>query len=319
MKFSTPLDETFVAGISGASGFIGGLLSENLSATLKIRPHLGRKSLGNQSTFSGDLSDKEVVSHFVKDLSAVVHLANSNFPRDSKTSLKDDVQNNLIATIQLFEIYARLNPQGHIIFFSSGGTVYDASLPRIPSTEFDRTAPVSSYAIQKLAAEQFLSEICARTGIRGTVFRLSNPYGTPLDLNRSQGVIGIAISCALEEKPFTLFGSAKAVRDYIHMDDVSAAVLKAMESPPQSGDCRILNLGSGEGVETEALLQNIQTTTGKKLEVVAGKIDSREVPWSVLDITKIGRELSWRPQVSLSEGLKRTLSAREKKAARRHD
>jgi UDP-glucose 4-epimerase len=305
MALSNPLDETLAVGITGASGFIGRFLCSQLPNRLRVRAHFGRRG-NDPGGFAGDLADIEKLSHFLNGLDTVVHLANDNFPRDSKADSTKDVQDNLTTTIQLFENYGRLNPRGHIIFFSSGGTVYDSTLPHIPRLESDKTQPQTSYGIQKLAAEQFLGLFCAKAGMKGTIFRLSNPYGTPLDSNRSQGIVGIAISCAMAEKPFTLFGSPTAVRDYIHMEDVSSAVLKAIESPPAPGVCRTFNLGVGVGIETATLLEKIQHVTGKKLEIKTSEIDRKEVPWNVLDISLIKKELSWAPQISLAEGLSST-------------
>ena len=296
-----------VAGITGAGGFIGGYLRDALDAHVSVRPHYRKNPHHSDSrAHIGDLKDQQKTWEFLTGLDTLIHLANSNFPRDSKTRFSEDIQSNLITTIQLFEAFAELNPNGHIIFFSSGGTVYDATLPPAPRSELDRVRPTSSYGIQKLAAEQFLEAICKRTGVRGTVFRLSNPYGIPLDLNRAQGIIGVAISCLITQRPLTIFGSMEAVRDYIHLDDVSSAVLKAIQSPPPCGNCRVLNLGTGEGVQTSVLLKEIQDVAGTVLKVIHGEVDLREVPWNVLDISKTRGELGWEPRVSLGEGLKRT-------------
>jgi UDP-glucose 4-epimerase len=305
-------------GVTGAAGFIGRFLASEFQKKpeFHVRSLVRNRSdedLGSlPDVFYGDLTEPSSALPFLSGLDTVIHLANSNFPRDSKKASTEDLDANLGITVALFENFTQLNPKGHIIFFSSGGAVYDPSLPHSPRKESDPTNPISSYGIQKLAAEHFLEMICTRSGISATILRVSNPYGTLLSPKRAQGIIGVAMACLKDDLPFRLFGAQDATRDYIHLDDVVSATLSALENKPEAGQCRIYNVGSGMGVRTDQLLEMIQQATGKRLNLTIADAKYLEPDWNVLDISKIEKELGWKPRVRLLDGLKLTCQSQPK-------
>jgi UDP-glucose 4-epimerase len=299
-------------GVTGAAGFIGRFLVSELQKepSIQVRSLVRSRSSDETETlpnlFWGDLTDPSSTHPFLTGLDTVIHLANSNFPRDSKKASTEDLDANLGITVQLFESFTQLNPKGHIVFYSSGGAVYDPTLPHTPRKESDPTNPISSYGIQKLAAEHFLELICARSGISATIFRVSNPYGTLLSPKRAQGIVGVAMACLRDNLPFKLFGAPGTTRDYIYLSDLVSGTLKAIRNRPEAGQCRTYNVGSGVGVRSDELIEMIQNAAGKRLNLTVADAGNLEPDWNVLDISKIEKELGWKPEVSLLEGLKRT-------------
>ncbi len=294
-------------GITGAFGFIGSYLCKDWRDSewleLRLLSRQSHKNTNSRELFLGDLADPTVVSCFVDGLDILVHLANSIFPRDLSVHLSQEIQNNLMQSVFLFEEFSRKNPNGHLIFLSSGGSIYDTSLQRISRTELDRTDPICSYGIQKLALEGFLSVICSRTQTRGTVLRVSNPYGTLLSATRSQGIIGVALSCMMNGSVFPLSASLQTVRDYLHLSDLVKAIECVIKSPPQPSKCRIFNVGSGVGTSIQELFLVMQDVTGLplQLDVVPGLV--LEPAWNVLNCSKLENVLGWKSQLTLKSGL----------------
>lgn len=290
--------------ITGATGFIGKYLSDKISHPQK---RLSRTTIPNKDFphvwMQGDLSHSTPLKNFVNDSPVLLHLACSTHPRSSNLNFKDDLHSNLISTIHLFETYAKENPDGHIIFSSSGGNMYPAFSPTHFHTEEDLPVPQSSYAIHKLAAENYLRLICEKYGIKGTVLRISNPYGIILPKERAQGLIGVAFAKLISNELLQIFDSLESMRDYIHLEDVASAFNLAMDHPPQRGECRLFNVSSGKGHSLKEVLHCIEKAS--ELSILK-KMDLSLLPkptYSLLSSLKIQNMLGWQPKFDLDEGI----------------
>src|SRR4029077_10960137 len=132
-------------------------------------------------------------------------------PRTPFSQLDAAMEGHLMPTLSLFRRYAELNPEGHIIFASSGGNIYGKFPEAGFFTEEDIPRPLSLYSYLKLAAEHHLPLLADTYGVRATVMRISNPYGVLLPGNRGQGLIGIAFSKLLAKEPLEIFDSLDVV------------------------------------------------------------------------------------------------------------
>jgi UDP-glucose 4-epimerase len=209
-----------------------------------------------------------------------------------------------LKTIRLFEAYFKKRPDGHIVFFSTGGTIYRERSERTPFSEIDCTDPRSSYSNQKLMIENLLKLMCEEKGLSGTVLRVSNPYGVRLDAKRNQGLIGVATSCALNGQEFSLFGNPDLVRDYIHLDDLCSAVERVLDAKICKSGFQLYNVGSGEGHTTQEVLSLINCFSPKPLKIKMQDANSIEPQWNILDTTKFRNTYSWSPIKSLEEGIR---------------
>lgn len=296
--------------ITGSSGFIGSYLSPHLSFPQK---RLSSRSCGftllkaaRESTFFS-LAEEDF-SPFLEGTSTLIHLACKSNPRSSRSSVLDSQQDLLFST-RLFETFVQCNPAGHIIFASTGGNMYHTKAPFIPRSEEEVPMPASGYSIQKLATEHHLRLICQSSGIKATVLRISNPYGTLLPSERMQGLIGIAMNKILKNEPLSLFDSPYSVRDYIHLEDLKKAFQLVIDYPPKAGEFRLFNVGCGQGHSLQDVLSLIQKVSGRPLattyEEKALKMDPS---WSVLSYHRFYSLLGWQPHLSLEEGLKKMWS-----------
>jgi UDP-glucose 4-epimerase len=194
-----------------------------------------------------------------------------------------------------------------IVFVSTGGAIYgEGDGQRLPLAENAPIAPLSPYGQSKFAAEGYLALYERLYDLSGVSLRLGNVYGPRQDPLGEAGVI--AIFCGklrAGERP-TVFGDGRQTRDYIYVGDVVAAALAAAES----GASGPVNIGTG--IETDVLelarrLAEIDGAEGFEPEPAPPR--PGEVQRISLDASRAERELGWRAETSLEDGLRLTLES----------
>lgn len=280
--------------ITGYSGFIGRAIADKLPLPQR---HFVRPS---------DLSNHHDIIPFLDGATTLLHLACKSTPRNSISDPTLPITSDLQPSIDLFETFAKQNPNGHIVFASTGGNMYSSTKPHVPRIETDLPMPGSPYSVQKLAVEGILRLLCQQYGIKATILRISNPYGVLLPSSRGQGVIGVTFSKLLNGETLPIFDSPYSVRDYLYMDDLAEAFKIAIEQPPQNGECRLFNVGSGVGYRLQDVLELIEKVTQteiKKEYLPSSQIPMEDASWSVISPKLIASELGWKPEIALEEGL----------------
>jgi len=185
-----------------------------------------------------------------------------------------------------------------LMFASSGGTVY--GIPkRLPITEDDPTNPICSYGIVKLAVEKYLQLYHRLHGLEYVVLRISNPYGPRQDPRHVQGVVSVFAARLLENRPITIWGTGRVVRDFIHVQDLARLFYDAAVSHVTG----VFNAGSGIGVSLNDLLAMMIAQYGVQAEVNRVAARACDVPAAVLDYEKAKRVFGWTPQISLERGV----------------
>lgn len=296
--------------ILGGGGFLGSHLSEALLAeghAVRIfdRPNLLRfrsfQSNENVEWFEGDFIDREHVAHAVSGCDVIFHLVSTTLPRSSNENPAYDVETNVIGTLQLLDA-AQKNKIRKFIFVSSGGTIY--GIPHeVPIKESHPTEPICSYGISKLAIEKYIHLFHLLHGMEYCVLRLANPFGERQRIAAAQGAVVVFLDKALRNEEIEIWGDGSVVRDYFHVSDAVAALMKAIA---YEGSQRIFNIGSGIGYSLNDIIEAIETLLGVAVRRSYLPARAFDVPVSVLDISKAAEFLNWKPQVSFSEGLSRT-------------
>lgn len=296
--------------ILGGGGFLGSHLSEALLAeghAVRIfdRPNLLRfrsfQSNENVEWFEGDFIDREHVAHAVSGCDVIFHLVSTTLPRSSNENPAYDVETNVIGTLQLLDA-ARKNKIRKFIFVSSGGTIY--GIPHeVPIKESHPTEPICSYGISKLAIEKYIHLFHLLHGMEYCVLRLANPFGERQRIAAAQGAVVVFLDKALRNEEIEIWGDGSVVRDYFHVSDAVAALMKAIA---YEGSQRIFNIGSGIGYSLNDIIEAIETLLGVAVRRSYLPARAFDVPVSVLDISKAAEFLNWKPQVSFGEGLSRT-------------
>jgi UDP-glucose 4-epimerase len=303
-------------GITGATGFIGSYLSRYLVEHLLPPTRLFVRSqpppVHGPEVLRGDLLRPADCERFAAGLDVIYYLAHVNSPVNSDVDPAHDAAVNLVPFLNLLHAVQKLGTKPHIVYFSSGGAVYEPR-PNAIYRETDLCAPGSSYGIQKLAAEHYL-RVAAETGkLTAVVLRVGNAYGTPLPEQRLQGLIGVAVNSVLHDRPVRIFGNPENVRDYIHLDDLCAFARLAAVSR-QVFD--VFNVGTGVGHSVAEVLRIVEELHGDKLRVVSDvSIGAGLVDRVVLDILKSRLETGWAPRIGLRAGIQAMLVARRRELA----
>jgi UDP-glucose 4-epimerase len=309
-------------GLTGGKGMIGSHLIRYFEGRLQgpVRAIVRSLSPADASRMRdieiayGDLSSLQDCAAFARGLRTIVYLAHTNTPITSDSDLPSDAALNLVPLLTLIQAIKLSGSRPHLIYFSSGGAVYGPNPGRVPFRECDSCHPISSYGVQKLAAEHYLRIAALRGILTATVLRVGNAYGTLLPSQRLQGLIGVAVNNMLHDRPLRIFGNPDNVRDYVHLDDVARMCEMAMR-PRET--FAVYNVGSGIGHSVREVLQIVADCCGTELQ--------RETPsplegaaclaeWVVLDIDRAKRELSWIPEIDLRAGVSKLI--RETCAAR---
>lgn len=270
----------------GAAGFIGSALANRLRQDGVPTYLLGRDHV-------------DQLERLLPRCGTVVHLASSTTPGASASQPHLEVA-NVELTLQLL-LLLQSQLQIHLVFFSSGGTVY-GNPERVPVPEDARIAPLSYYGAGKAAQEMFL-EAARQRGHAVTVLRPSNAYGPGQSLRAGFGLIRTLLEHAHRGTRLEIWGDGEQVRDYVYIDDIVEATCGLIGRPTDSAT---YNLGSGKGYSLNQVQAAVEAVTGRKIGVNYRPARNSDVLRIVLDNRRLQDQLGWRPTVTLEEGIHRT-------------
>ncbi len=289
--------------VLGGGGFIGYHLVEDLVVAGHEVKVLGRSRLPGRPLpagvhyVSGELADSQLMRELLVDVGAVAHLVSGTVPSTGDKDPGKDVELNLLGTLSLLEDMAACGVT-RILYLSSGGTVYGKPL-EVPIPEGHILDPICSYGVVKVAIESYLKLYEIKAGIRPVVIRASNPYGLYQGNLGVQGIIGTYLNLALKHQPIEIWGDGSAIRDYIHVKDLSSLCVTALLSERVG----VYNGGSGTGTSVLHIAEIVQEITGNPIPIVYKPHRSLDVPVSVLDIERAKMDFDWEPKIGLREGI----------------
>jgi UDP-glucose 4-epimerase len=294
--------------VLGAGGFLGRALSSALCDRGAVVQGYGRfsdadKTRDNRVFWTNGLfSDLAALTRAVDGQEVIFHVLSSTIPESSNREPAEDLTSNVFLTVKLLDICKEAGVK-KVVFASSGGTVY--GIPSIiPTPETAPTEPISAYGISKLAIEKYLALYYHLHGLNFHVLRIANPYGPGQSPFKKQGVIASLLHRAMSGQSFEIWGTGDVTRDFIHVDDVSAAFLYALQ---YTGEQRIMNVGSGRGRSINEIVRDLQVVLGlADIEITYKPRRAADVPVSILDTALIRGFTSWHPRVDWMSGLRDT-------------
>lgn len=296
--------------VLGGAGFmgcnlVGRLLAEGYRVRVYDTPTSNRANLAAFESeiefIEGDFLDAADVDRALQDVDFVFHLVGTTLPATSNTNPVFDVESNVLATIRLLQASVRHGVK-RVVFPSSGGTVYGIPL-KIPIQESHPTDPICSYGITKLTIEKYLQLFRQLHGLDYTILRIANPYGKYQKLTAQQGVVGVFLARIKEGKPITIWGDGSVTRDYVYVEDVADAFVRALW---QDSPYRIFNIGTGVGTSLRDLLARMEQVTGIRPQVEYAAARQFDVLINVLDSTRAQKYMNWRIETDLDTGLRKT-------------
>ncbi len=303
--------------VTGAAGFIGSNLVDRLLAEDNHVTGIDDLSQGRLENLVEARSTGEHRFSFVRadildpnlaDLvtasrpEVVVHLAAQIDVRSSVRDPLGDARRNVLGTINVLEA-ARAGGVRKVLFASSGGAIYGEP-NHLPVSERFATDPHSPYAASKVAGEAYLTTYRNLYGLQTTALALGNVYGPRQNPRGEAGVITIFCAAGVRGETATIFGDGTAVRDYVCVDDVVDAFVRATGT---AGDGRRFNIGSGVGTSVRELHTIVAKAAGVADEPRFADARLGEVQAIVLDVSSARHGLGWEPFTELADGVQRTL------------
>ena len=309
--------------VIGGGGFVGRALVSQLVARGRRIHVLGRREVTGLSpqvsVHGGGLENEDALRRLLPDCATVFHLACTTTPSVSAALPMLEMVENIAPTLRFLSVLQDF-PDTHLIFMSSGGTLY-GNVGFRSAVEDDPINPQSFHGAGKAALEAFLRAHAVRSGSPLTILRPSNLYGPGQSLREGFGVVRAMLERARSGMPLEIWGDGEAVRDFIYIDDMVEICARFSELKNDRGT---YNAGSGKGYSLNQLRSVVETATGRSLRVNYGPRRAVDVQHVELDTTRLRERLRWTPQVSLEHGVGATwewlvaggaLSARGDRAA----
>ena len=305
--------------VTGGAGFIGSNLVDALLArgdevTVVDDLSTGRRDNLDAALAAGaelaelDIRDAEALARPTgeRQPETVFHLAAQIDVRKSLVDPAFDAAVNVGGTANVLDA-ARAAGAGRVVFVSTGGAIYgEGEGQQLPLDETGLIAPMSAYGQSKYAAEGYLALYERLYGLSSVALRLGNVYGPRQDPLGEAGVIAIFCGLLRSGGRPTVYGDGTQTRDYIYVGDVVAAALAAAESAVTGP----LNIGTGEETDVLELADALGRLGGaESFEPEFAPPRAGEVQRITLDASRAERELDWRPETSLDEGLRLTLDS----------
>jgi len=290
--------------VTGGAGFIGSNLVDALiergdSVDVVDNLSSGRRENVSERARLHVLDVREPLNGVFTDLKPDVcfHLAAQADVRVSIERPDFDAEVNVIGTLRVLE--AARAAGSRVVFASTGGAIYGEC--DAPADESSERRPLAPYGTAKLAGEEYLLTYKRLYGMSNVVLRLGNVFGPRQDPHGEAGVVAIFLGRLRDGEICQIFGDGKQERDYVYVGDVVQASLAAAEV--EGG---VFNIGTGRATSVLELYDLCRKVAGSVLAAEHAPARTGELQRSVLDVGKAERELGWRPETSLEEGLRRT-------------
>lgn len=294
--------------VTGGAGFIGSTLADALVADGREVHVVDDLSTGHERNIPSearfhhvDIRRADEVARVAQQASpaAVFHLAAQADVRKAIADPTFDADVNIGGTLSVLEAARAVGAA--VVFAATGGGSYGEydGLP-IPTPETAEPRPMSHYGESKLAGEGYCALYGRLYGVPTTRLRLGNVYGPRQDPHGEAGVVAIFSGKLIDGEPMTVFGDGLQTRDYVYVDDVVDAFMRAEGGP---GDVT-LNIGTGREV---SVLDLVRILGGG--DPVFAPARTGELQRSCLDWARAAQVLGWSPVTAVEDGLPRTHAA----------
>lgn len=256
--------------VLGGDGFIGShfvdaIVSLGHEVTVFDRFAYGvSKNLEHQRDkikfISGEFANRDQLGNALESQDIVYHFIWGTSPATSWHDPFVEVETNLKASIQLFDLAASLDIK-KIVFSSSGGAIYGKQTNVIDENVLPN--PFSPYGITKLATEYYLNYYREHSDMAIDIYRIGNAYGPRQSMDSPQGVLAVWMGKILKHEKIEVYGGTQAVRDYIYAEDIARLMLHSINQAELSDS---YNVGTGEGRSVLELLDIVRNVIDDPFE-----------------------------------------------------
>ena len=304
--------------VTGGAGYIGShtvrlLAQQQREVVVLDSLELGTKSrIGSVPFFEGTISDEKLIEKICKkhNIEEVIHFAAYKAVGESMEQPLRYYNNNVAGTINL--VRALLANGVERLVFSSSAAVYGNPIS-VPVTEDSPLQPESVYAETKAVMERFLSN-CEAIGMRSVSLRYFNAAGASSDSSigedwsMSQNLVPLVMKAILGfSGPLNVFGNdyptpdGTCIRDYIHVEDLADAHIKALDYLATGGNSLACNVGTGKGTSVLEVLDIAEQVSGQKVPYVITQRRTGDPTSVFADPTLVRALLGWRARHDIRE------------------
>ncbi len=300
--------------VTGGAGFIGSHIVSELRGrgdSVRVLDNFStgrRENLaeveGRVEILEADLRDLDAVRRAVSGVAWVFHQAAMpsvvRSVEDPLTTNAVNVQGTLHVLVAARDAGAR-----RVVYAASSSAYGDT--PTLPKVETMPASPLSPYALQKYAGEQYCAMFTRLYGLETVALRYFNVFGPRQDpTSYYSAVIPKFITALCHGERPTVFGDGEQSRDFTYIDNVVEANLLAAES--SKAPAEVFNVACGERITLNDLLERLRSILGVQIKADYGPPRPGDVRHSLADIAKAERLLGYRPSVGTNEGLRRTVA-----------
>jgi len=304
--------------VTGGAGFIGHHIVAKLlrqGHEVTVIDNLSRPSprgLATLKQLNVDLLKVDVTDH------AAIHEALSRLRPDAVVHAAALI--DVAESVEKPHTYMHVNAEGTaavaraVISAGVGRVIYLSSaavygVPQyLPVNEEHPTKPISPYGASKLAGELVLESLAGSLGKpEYVILRLFNVYGPGQNPSSPySGVITKFIHAVMNGKEIVIYGDGEQSRDFIHVEDVAGAVVKALTATEA---CTTLNIGTGRRTTINELAKLVMSVAGREVPVKHAPPRKGDIRHSVASVERARRVLGWEPKIELVDGLRTLLDA----------
>ncbi|MFC1729232.1 NAD-dependent epimerase/dehydratase family protein [candidate division KSB1 bacterium] len=294
--------------VTGGAGFIGSHLADafldrghsvdiidNLSTGFE--DNVPRKAKLYTCSF-GDTDAEKILSG---GYDIVCHYAAQIDLRKSVDDPLSDLKNDVVDSVRFLQ-WAVRHKVKHLVFASSGGAIYGEQFS-FPADEQHPISPESPYGLHKWMIERYLHYFHKAFGLRYSAMRYANIYGPRQNSSSEAGVVAVFATRLLSGNEATINGTGEQTRDFVYVSDAVSAAVVSVEQKY----CGEVNIATGRETSVNTLFALIRDAAGSDRQPQYGPAKKGEQFRSVLSAVKAKRELGWSPEVSIENGIPKTV------------
>jgi UDP-glucose 4-epimerase len=263
----------------------------------------------------GDIRDKNIWISLLANVDIVFHLAAQTSVYIAAEDPCADFEINVLPILHLLETCKKNQWHPDILF---SGTVTEAGLTeKLPVGESHRDQPITIYDLHKLMAENYLKHYAREKIVHGCILRLANVYGPgPKSSSADRGILNRMIRKAISGEPLTLYGMGNYIRDYIYVEDVASAFLKAAVHIEEL-DTKHHIIGSGVGHTVadafNLIIELAAIKTGQRVDLLhvdpPNNLNPIELRNFIANTSSFSNITGWKPNYSLKSGIGHTINS----------
>ncbi|MGZ9235792.1 MAG: GDP-mannose 4,6-dehydratase [Anaerolineales bacterium] len=297
--------------VTGGAGFIGSHVVDGLIQAghhVSVVDNLWERGGGKLENlnpdahfYKMDIRDPAIAEVFREERPEVIcHLAAQHSVKISTEDPVHDANVNILGLINLLQNATRFGVRK--IIFSSSGATY-GTVEKMPVDENTVQHPESPYGITKMASEPYLRFWKDMYGLDFTILRYGNVYGPRQDPLGEAGVIAIFARQIILNESVRIDWDGEQQKDYVYVGDVANANRLALTA----GDGETYCIAYGQGTSVNTLYQSLVKEVGHEVEIRRAPKRPGDIYLTYFDCSKAERELAWKAEVDLEEGLRRTV------------